>query len=170
MMQLAAAPAGMQNALEHMMTSPWKIILSTDAADHSSLKRAAIAASAAIAIAAGALLVKTPDGTPGVPNRPTSESGGYSKGGRQPDLQGEDLPDFGGGEVYESDEEDYENDYEPGDEDEDGTTGASSSANLKRPVAKLWSKDQFPEGVGATNCDLRNLHAAQQWACPCKDR
>lgn len=35
----------------------------------------------------------------------------------------------------------------------------------------LWTKRQFPEGTrGACNWDLLNLAAAQQWACPCKER
>ena len=60
-------------------------------------------------------------------------------------------------------------------EAEDGGAGISTAA-FKTPSAhpgagKLWTKDQFPEGVdGPANWDLDNLTAAQAWDCPCLDR
>ena len=35
---------------------------------------------------------------------------------------------------------------------------------------KLWSKEQFPEGMGLKCTDMANLMAAQAWSCPCRDR
>ena len=47
-------------------------------------------------------------------------------------------------------------------------SGAKGTVIAKR---KLWSKQQFPEGtVGAASYELTHLKAAQEWACPCKDR
>ena len=41
----------------------------------------------------------------------------------------------------------------------------------KTAAPKLWTKEQFPEGVvGPANYDMLNLIRAQEWQCPCGDR
>ena len=47
-------------------------------------------------------------------------------------------------------------------------TAAASSQSSSN--GKLWSKSQFPEGMGAKCNDMSNLAAAQAWTCPCPDR
>jgi len=48
---------------------------------------------------------------------------------------------------------------------------ADDAACDGQSTSKLWTADQFPEGItGAWNWDLENLKAAQEWECPCLDR
>ena len=84
------------------------------------------------------------------------------------------------------DDEDDDEDEEDSDEEEvssedksecgsDEESGSDGAEDQDKPVPdrsrKLWSADQFPEGMtGANNYDLTNLVAAQKWKCPCKDR
>lgn len=59
-------------------------------------------------------------------------------------------------------------DQEPANREE---TRLPSHRNGKASSGKLWSTDQFPEGIkGAANWDLLNLSKAQEWRCPCTDR
>ena len=122
---------------------------------------------AAAAATAGAALMAARVGIPGVPHKLVSEaassSAGGSKGGVEPHSP---IKDTSEGEA--SDAEDYDKD---GDDVEETAHVAAGSSAKRSSSVKLWSKGQFPEGTdGASNYDLANLQAAQEWECPCTDR
>lgn len=56
-------------------------------------------------------------------------------------------------------------------DDLEDVEGSSEVSRNAQQTGKLWSKNEFPEGIkGAANWDLLNLAMAQQWQCPCTDR
>ena len=69
-------------------------------------------------------------------------------------------------------------DYSSSSGDESGSESSAEDETItaergqSSAPAKLWTTEQFPEGISkkGNNCDPANLHAAQQWHCPCKDR
>lgn len=57
------------------------------------------------------------------------------------------------------------------DADDGMESGEMGTINAQQSTGKLWSTNEFPEGIkGAANWDLLNLAMAQKWRCPCVDR
>lgn len=183
-----------------MQTSPWTVVMERGEdipKDWSFAKAAAATAGAAVVAASAIMAVNTNGLGPRyeAPGSSVKHSKNYSERGASPikvGVHGYDDACTSSSDA-ESEPEDFNNSGDESNGDDEGPVqkkrssepedfnngGDESNDDDEGPVQKkrskphvhLWTRAHFPEGTnGASNWDMENLKAAQQWECPCKDR
>lgn len=150
--------------------------------DNNAQKTALAAGLIAAAAAATAMMDRSAETSRGTPRLPASYEAPAvdsklrpSRGGQPANTSPIRMSGYSDNESEDGAMEEEELESEDDEDNETcetcGDDGADAQGAKRPSTGKLWSRVQFPEGVGnTTNCDMANLQAALEWRCPCLDR